>query len=173
MLGSRTRLFLVIVALLVLQTTVLVGLRVHGAHPDVMLLLAISAGIVGGPRRGALVGFAAGIAADLFLDTPFGFSALDYTIIGFVVGSLQTTLIRPSWWLTPVTATLASAVGVVLYAVIGATVGQSQMLHDNLTYIVIVVSVTNAVLAVPVTRLVAWAMPGEPATYAGTGAAVR
>ncbi len=173
MFGSRLRLFLVIVALLVVQTTILVGVRVHGAHPDAMLLLGISAGMVGGSKRGAAVGFAAGIAADLFLDTPFGLSALTYTIVGFAVGSVQSSLIRPSWWLTPLTAGLASAVGVVLYAVVGATVGQSQMLHDNLAFITIVVSVANMVLAIPVTRLVAWAMPEGPPAYAGAGTALR
>ena len=38
-----------------------------------MLLLAVCAGFVGGPDEGALVGFAAGLISDLFLQsTPFG-----------------------------------------------------------------------------------------------------
>ena len=63
-----------------LQTTFGADLRVHEVAPDFMLLLAVSAGFVAGPDEGAVVGFAAGLVADLFLQgTPFGLSALTRT----------------------------------------------------------------------------------------------
>ena len=81
-----------------------------------MLLFAICAGLAGGPSSGRLVGFAAGLLADLFLTTtPLGLSALTYCLIGSrsvpcAVGVLREgRLLAPSWpW-------SASAAGVVLF----------------------------------------------------------
>lgn len=164
----RLRLPLVIILVLVVQLCLLDGIQIHGAHPDAMLLLGIAAGMARGPERGAAVGFAAGLLEDMFVPTPIGFSALAFTIVGFAVGTIQTGLIRPSWWLGPLTAIAASAVGVALFALIGAIVGQGQMLHDNLPAVVVVVSLANGVLAGPMVRLVSWSMPEVPAAYPGT-----
>ncbi len=42
---------------------------------------------------------------------------------------------------------------------LGSVLGQSQMLHVDLARIVVLVAVTNAVLALPAMRVVAWALP--------------
>ena len=138
----------------------MLDLRIGGVHPDIMVLLPIVAGIIGGPARGPSMGFGAGLVADLFLPTPFGLSALVGCLIGFAVGWSRRwpSTARP-WWLPPVAAFGASAVYEVIYAVLGSVLGQPQMLHVDLTRIVVVVSVANAVLALPALRLVAWALP--------------
>ena len=41
-------------------------------------------------------------------------------LVAFAVGTLQSGLIRAAWWITPLTALLGSALGIVLFAVIGA-----------------------------------------------------
>jgi rod shape-determining protein MreD len=154
------RLFLVVVLVLVVQYTFALDVRIGGAHPDLMLLLPIAAGVVGGPEAGAGVGFVAGMATDLFLPTPFGLSALVYCIIGFAVGSVMAvstdTRRDGLWWLAPVVALAASAAGVMLYAVLGAVLGQPQMVQVNLATVVSVVAVVNAVLSPVAARLVAW-----------------
>ena len=43
------------------QQTLMLDLRIGGVHPDIMVLLPIVAGIVGGPARGASMGFGAGL----------------------------------------------------------------------------------------------------------------
>lgn len=144
---------------LVVQQTVLLTIHVNGIHPDIMVLLPIAAGIAGGPSRGAIMGFGAGLVADLFLPTPFGLSALIGCLIGFGVGLATTALDRSAWWLPPLVALGASAVYEVAYAAIGSILGQPQMLHVNLSMIVVMVSVANAIVAVPAVRLVAWALP--------------
>ncbi|MHB1851247.1 MAG: rod shape-determining protein MreD, partial [Acidimicrobiales bacterium] len=80
---ART-LLLVAVALLA-QTTVVLDVRVSGASPEIMYLMPIAAGIVGGPVDGAAVGFVAGIAVDLLSPTPLGMTALVGTVVGFGV----------------------------------------------------------------------------------------
>ena len=57
---------------------------------------------------------------------------------------------------------------------LGSVLGQPQMLHVGMTQIVVLVSVVNAVLALPALRLVAWSLPevsteGVPTSVVSTG----
>ena len=66
------RALLVVVVALALQLTVVLDVRVSGVHPDLMVGLAIAAGLAGGTQRGAIIGFLSGVVLDLFLPTPLG-----------------------------------------------------------------------------------------------------
>jgi rod shape-determining protein MreD len=169
------RVGLVVLLFVTVQQTLMLDIRLGGIHPDVMILLPIVAGIVGGPSRGASMGFGAGLVADLFLPTPFGLSALVASLIGFGVGVATLALDRSALWLPPVAALGGSALYVVIYAVLGSVLGQPQMLHVDLLRIVVVVSVTNTVLSIPALRLVTWALPaasteGVPTSAVSSGA---
>ena len=144
---------LVVFLFITVQQTLMLEVRIGGVHPDIMILLPVAAGIVGGPGRGASMGFGSGLVADLFLPTPFGLSAL------VAVGLATVALDRSSWWLPVVSAIFSSAVYVLVYALLGSILGEPQMLHVDLTRIVVLVAAVNAVLAVPAVRLVGWALP--------------
>ena len=174
--GELARLSLVVFVFVVVQETVMLDLRIGGVHPDIMVLLPIVAGIIGGPSRGATFGFVTGLVSDLFLPTPFGLSALVGCLLGFGVGLATVALDRTAWWLAPMAALGGSALYEVTYGALGSVLGQPQMLHVALARIVVVVSVTNAVLAVPAMRLVSWGMAdasreGMPTSDAGVGVA--
>lgn len=156
----RFRVPLLFLSVLALHLALIPVLRVGGVAPDVMLLLAVAGGLVGGPVRGAVLGFTAGIAVDVFLRTPMGLSALVFTLVGYAVGIVSTGVLTPSWYLPILTASLASAAGVVLYAFVGAMLGQ-PMVSRRLVTIVGVVAVGNAMLAFPVIRAVTWAMGAD------------
>jgi rod shape-determining protein MreD len=158
------RVALVIFVVLLAQATLGTNLSALGAHPDLMVLLPVSAGLVAGARAGAMVGFAAGLVADLFLPAPFGLSALTYCLVGFGVGATLSVAsanlagVNPrSWWVASLAALAASVGAVMLYAVLGALIGQQQMLHLSLGTIATVVALANAVLAPLVVRLMGWA----------------
>ena len=173
---DAARLTLVVFGFVVVQQTVMLDLRIGGVHPDILVLLPIVAGIIGGPARGATIGFGTGLVADLFLPTPFGLSALVACLLGFAVGLATVALDRTAWWLAPVVALGGSALYEITYAALGAVLGQPQMLHVALVRIVVVVSVTNAVLAWPAMKVMAWGMTrssteGMPTSDAGVGAA--
>jgi rod shape-determining protein MreD len=160
----------VLVALTTLvQFTLGLDLRVAGATPELLFLLPVAAGIVGGSVEGAVVGFVAGMASDLLTTTPFGLSALVGTLIGAAVGALTGNLVRQVWWFPSVVALGASAVAVMLYAVLGAVLGNDQFLHVGLPAVVVVVSLVNAVLAGPAVRAARWALEegGERAAVGG------
>ena len=161
---ARLRLGALLVVALLLQTTVASDLRIRGVSPDFMLLLTICAGLAGGPDTGAVVGFLAGLLIDLFLHaTPFGLSALTYCLVGYAVGVLRRSVLREGHLLAPATALLASAVGVLLFVLVGVMVGQHQLTAPGprgVAQIAGIVAVVNAILAVPVSRLVSWAAAG-------------
>ena len=160
-----SRLVVVVVGTLLVQLTIGLDLRVFGVHPDVTILLPVAAGIVGGAADGALVGFVGGLAIDLFVPAPFGLSALVYTLVGFAVGLVMTAAAanlagveRHPWWLVSLVALAASVIAVMLYAVLGALIGQEQMLRLNLAAIAGVVAVVNAALATPAVKVMGWAL---------------
>ena len=162
---SRLRLPVVLLVVLVLQTSLLVRLRLHDVHPEALLVLALAAGIVAGPERGALVGFATGLVADLFLETPFGLSALTYCLAAFAVGSIESTVMRSTWWSSPLTVLAGSAAGVALFVMIGLIMGQSQLTHHHPVAVVGIVSLANSVLALPLVPLARWALPEPERSY--------
>ncbi len=173
---DAARLSLVVLGFVVVQETLMLDLRIGGVHPDILVLLPIVAGIIGGPSRGATIGFGTGLVSDLFLPTPFGLSALVGTLVGFAVGLATVALDRTAWWLAPLAALGGSALYEVTYGALGSVLGQPQMLHVALTRIVVVVSVTNAILAIPAMRLMSWGMArasteGMPTSDVGVGAA--
>jgi rod shape-determining protein MreD len=158
---SPGRLAAVVIGALVLQVSLFSRFSYDGARPDIMILLAVLAGFTMGSERGAIVGFASGLAFDLVLSTPFGLSALVYTIVGYGVGAATGGVVRTSRWLPPAIAAAGSAAGMVLYAVIGAVVGEATFDGPPLAAIVVYVAVINAVLAPLAIRALAWVRTDE------------
>jgi rod shape-determining protein MreD len=149
---------ILVAATALVQYTVGLDLRIGGATPELLYLLPVVAGIVGGSVEGAVVGFCAGMAADLLTTTPFGLTALVGTLIGAAVGAATGNLVRQVWWFPPMVALVASALAVMLYAVLGAVLGNDAFLHVGLPAVVLVVALVNAALAAPALRLARWAL---------------
>ncbi|MEV7613610.1 rod shape-determining protein MreD [Streptomyces sp. NPDC089799] len=125
---------LVVVAL-VIQVTVLGRLQLPGAVPDLLLLTVVALSLVYGPTSGALLGFGAGLLADLAppADHALGRYALVLCVIGYAAG-----LARPdkgrfrSVW-GPMLTVVAAAIGsVLLYVGVGVLVGDTAERHVGL-----------------------------------------
>ncbi|MHB8595170.1 MAG: hypothetical protein ACYDB3_12740 [Acidimicrobiales bacterium] len=171
--AELARYSLVVFVVLAVQHTLLDFLRVSGAHPDAMILLPIAAGYVAGPERGAAVGFATGLVADLFLPTMFGLSSLVGCLLGFATGAATSGLVRTSWWLPILTFTAATVTGLVGYAILGAVLGEPGMLTAYLAPTLVVATPAAALLATPVVRMVVWSVPPPPPVASGAGSALR
>jgi rod shape-determining protein MreD len=168
------RALLVLVVVLVLQLTVVLDLRVGGAHPDLVLGLALAAGLAGGVQRGAIVGFFSGLALDLFLPTPFGLSALVGTGIGAAAGQLVAAGVdRSNWAFVPGVAVLGSAIGVIMFAVLGAVLGQPDTLTVGLGAAVGVIALVNGALIFLLVRGCNWAFGQEVVGSAWRGSLVQ
>lgn len=158
---ARVRLPFVLFVALTLHQSLFATMRVGDAHPQVMLLVAVAGGLLAGSERGALIGFTAGLLADLFVQTPLGLSALAYALVGFSVGGVQSGIIRSAWWISPLTSLVASFAGVMLYGLLGALIGQSHFVSPRLLVIAASVAAMNAVLALPVVRAMGWALTSD------------
>jgi rod shape-determining protein MreD len=147
---------LIIVLVLSVQLGFAPGLELFGVQADLLLLVAIAGGIAAGPDRGAAIGFAAGLSYDLFLQTPFGLSALTYAIVAYLVGGLQDSVLRAAWWIPVLTATAASVLGVILYGVIGTVLGE-DLIGLELVRVAVFVGLLNTIAAPLVIRGMRWA----------------
>ena len=152
----------VLLLAVVLHSAVFPQLRAFDVGADVLLLVAVAAGIAGGPERGATMGFAAGLLADSFVLTPFGLSALVYCLAGWAVGSFQTRILHATWWIPVLTTALATAAGVLLFAGLGFVVGQDHLLSLRLVPIVAVTALWAAALSPLFVRLLRWALVIDP-----------
>jgi rod shape-determining protein MreD len=163
LLGRNSRVLLIILCAVVLQGPIFDRVQVARAHPDLLLLLPVVAGIVGGPGEGAWVGFLAGLAADLPLPTAFGLSALVFTLTGFAVGSIVQALIEGPWWVVPLTGALGTAIGEMLYVGVATVTDQDIVFRSPLAiaYVVGVASAGNALLAMPAALAMRWAVGSD------------
>ncbi|HUJ66064.1 MAG TPA: rod shape-determining protein MreD [Acidimicrobiales bacterium] len=162
---ARVRIALLIFVAILVQTTLASDMRVSRVAPDLMVLLAICAGLEGGTEAGAWVGFWSGLTADMFLvATPVGLSALTYCLIGAATGALRSGFLQERRSLIPLAAFVGTAASVLLFVTIGDVLGQSQLLAGGrswLVRVVVVESVWGAVLSIPVFIIYHWAARGS------------
>jgi rod shape-determining protein MreD len=151
----------VIAIALLLQVAVMPWLTIRGVQIDLLLIVAIAAGLVGGPERGARVGFVAGLAWDLIVDGPLGLSALAYCLAGYFVGSVQRSVVGPTWWAPLPGAALAAGGATLFYAVVGAGLGYSEWIEGHTIVVALVVAFGAALLVLPAMRILSWT-EGEP-----------
>ena len=158
MVNRRIRLVLVVISLVVLQTTVFTHLRVFGAVPDLTLVATVAMAYEEGPMAGAVFGFAAGLSTDLFLSTPLGLSALAFALTAYGVGLFQSGLIRESRGIASVLGGVGGIVGNAIFLIVGGIAGHGELVSVHNIQIVIVASLYDALVAVPVFPFVRWAV---------------
>ncbi|WP_327168092.1 rod shape-determining protein MreD [Streptomyces subrutilus] len=168
---------LVVVALVV-QVTVLGRLQLPGAVPDLVLLTVVALALVYGPVGGALVGFTAGLLADLAppADHAAGRYALVLCVMGYAAG-----LVRPdngrfrSAWGPMLTVVGAAIASTLLYAGVGALVGDTAARHVGLLGLLFTATLYDLLLApftVPLIMALARRAENDPmAVEAGGGPA--
>ncbi len=165
------RLGVIAVAAVLVQVGVLSQIVIGGAHPDIFLLLAISAGLVAGPQRGAMIGFTLGLVADVLVQTPYGLSSLCYVLVAFAVGLADGTMTtRPTLGFQSVAALLGGAGGALLFAGLGTLIGQPSVPRHQLVVVAAVVGASCLLLANLACRLMEWTVGVAPGAHHDAGA---
>jgi rod shape-determining protein MreD len=163
---ARARIAALLIVAVIIQTTFGADLRVAGVAPDLALLLAITGGLTTGPEAGAVIGFAAGILADLtFATTPLGLSALSWCLVGFAVGWARDNILPDGRAIEPLVGLVATLCGVAVFLAAGDLAGQSAIVdlgHRWLLRIALVEAAWNTLLAVPAAWLMRRAARGMP-----------
>ncbi|MET8947345.1 rod shape-determining protein MreD [Streptomyces sp. NPDC004542] len=166
---------LVVVALVV-QVSVLARLHLPGAVPDLLLLTVLGLAIVYGHVGGALVGFGAGLLADLAppADHAAGRYALVLCVIGYFAGLIKPENGRLKSATGPMVVVVAAAIGsTLLYAGVGALVGDTAARHVGLAGLLTTAAVYDLLLApfvVPGIIALARRADNDPLAEAGSAA---
>jgi rod shape-determining protein MreD len=169
---SWIRLAVVAVVGIVLQVSVFDDIDLLGVHPDLMVVIAAAGGIVAGPARGAMIGFVAGCFADLAVNLPFGMGPLTFVLVGFGSSYLLRAASGRDLPIAELSTVVVSAgAGTILYALIGAGIGQPEMLGSACARAVVIVAVGAAITGLAVLRVVRWVIePSASSVIGGIGA---
>ncbi|WP_338696438.1 rod shape-determining protein MreD [Streptomyces sp. Q6] len=140
---------LVVVAL-VIQVCVLARLQLPGAVPDLLLLTVLGLALVYGHVGGALIGFGAGLLADLAppADHAAGRYALVLCVIGYLAGLAKPDNGQLRSAAGPMLVVVGAAVGTtLLYAGVGALVGDTAARHVGLGSLLFTAALYDLLLA--------------------------
>jgi rod shape-determining protein MreD len=139
---------------LIVQVTAISQITVFGVTADLTPLIVASTGLLAGSIPGALMGFGLGLFEDLALVQTLGVTSLVLTLIGFGAGRLREVR-DPAHALVPLAvgaaATLAAQVGYSFLQVLLGVDGPVSVLLVRQTF---VVTLVNAIIAVPVHALI-------------------
>ena len=141
------RLALLVLVTVVLQGAVFPDLLVFGTVPDLAFVLAAAVAYKEGPDVAAVVGFLAGLGADLFLETPLGLTALSGALTGYGLGVLQTSLLRSPRWVAPLLGAGAGLGGGLVFAAAGIVTGSDVLASWRTLEVILRASMYDALLA--------------------------
>ncbi|MFH8632813.1 rod shape-determining protein MreD [Streptomyces lydicus] len=140
---------LVVVAL-VIQVTVLARLQLPGAVPDLLLLVVLGLALVYGHVAGALIGFFAGLLADVAppSDHAIGRYALVLCVIGYVAGLTKPDSGQHRSATVPLMVVIGAAIGsTLMYAGVGSLVGDTAARHVGLVGLLLSATLYDLLLA--------------------------
>ncbi|AKG42928.1 rod shape-determining protein MreD [Streptomyces sp. JH002] len=173
---SRTILAVILVVVaLVLQVTILARLQLPGAVPDLLLLTVLGLALVYGHVGGALVGFGAGLLADLAppADHAVGRYALVLCVIGYAAGLTKPETGQHRSATVPMLVVAGGALSsTLLYAGVGALVGDTAARHVGLTGLLLTATLYDLLLApftVPLVMAMARRLENDPLKGDGSG----
>ncbi|MET8507908.1 rod shape-determining protein MreD [Streptomyces sp. NPDC004787] len=166
-----------IVVALVVQVSVLARLQLPGAVPDLVLLTVVALALVHGHVTGALVGFTAGLLADLAppADHAAGRYALVLCVVGYLCGLAKPENGRLKSATGPMAVVVVAAIGsTLLYAGVGALVGDTAARHVGLGFLLFTAALYDLLLApftVPLIMAIARRAENDPLADTNGGGA--
>lgn len=157
-LSTYWRLALVVGGGVLIQLAVITQFRFFGVVPDIVPVLVVSIGLLGGSTTGATTGFIAGFLIDLTLVQTMGVSSLLLTIGGYFAGRLR-ELYDP---VHPLTSSAVGASAAVFFTVgfgiMQFSLGQPAPDPIAMLWQVLMSALWGALLAPLIFRVARWAM---------------
>jgi rod shape-determining protein MreD len=80
---------LIAVVLMTLETSVLNGLRIFGAKPNLIISLVVAAAVVENERYAAVLGMICGFVVDSSVGSPFSFSGIYYFFAAYMASLIS------------------------------------------------------------------------------------
>ncbi|MBV9870792.1 MAG: rod shape-determining protein MreD [Frankiaceae bacterium] len=140
--------WVLVVVAAILQVVVVNKWHLPLGHPDLLLLVVIAFALASGSQRGALLGFWAGLFADVIPPAGHiaGRTAFAYTVVGFLAGLLEDPE-ENSVFATIVVVLGGSAASVLVYAGLGGLLGDARVTAGATTHSLLATVVYDVVLA--------------------------
>ncbi|VBB07864.1 cell shape-determining protein mred [Lucifera butyrica] len=145
---------LLILAILILQATIIPLLDIQGVRPDILLILVVSCGLLSGKEYGVGIGFFSGLLQDLASGNIFGLNILSKMATGYLFGMAERKVFKENI-LLPVLGVFAATIVnnllmILLLFILRLKVDITNVLFRNM----LLAAGYNLVLAIPVHRLV-------------------
>jgi len=157
---GRFRVAVILLTAATAQVTVFEEFRVAGVSVEFMLLVSVLAGYHGGPERGAVIAFCAGLLHDSLTATPMGLHALVYAPLAVATSHLEVRLARSTRPFLGVGLAVAVAAGVVASMLAGGLFGLQDLDGPRLVRTAALAAVMSVVVAPPTSWAVRWAVTG-------------
>jgi rod shape-determining protein MreD len=138
--------FLVLVTVLLLQTTVFSDVTLLRAKPELVYLVTIVFAMLEGPNTGAVVGFVGGMTQDFLSVAPKGITALTLTLLGYVVGQLRQYIVSASPALPTLLVAVGTFAGVLFHGLVSFLLGQLKEPFVDLVTVAGLSALYNAIL---------------------------
>jgi rod shape-determining protein MreD len=161
-----TRIALLAVVAVFLQTGVVSEVPLFGVNIDLSPLVVAFVGLLCGSTVGAVTGFAVGLLVDLTLVQTLGVTSLIFTLVGYWSGRLK-ELRDPQAAVTPLLVGAAATAGsLVGYSIVEFLLGVDAPVSLELLRQILIGIVLNTVVALPiwavVRRILEGGLPDDP-----------
>ena len=153
-----TRLVLVSLILLGLQTTVLNDMRPFEVMLPLMLLFAVAGGTLYGSEVGAISGLIIGVMYDMVLSTPLGLASLVFGATAFVAGMLPYFVREPTWWTRAITIGVVGGLGELAFPIAQSMVGFSGQLQPHVVVVVGLVALAGVIVSPLLLLICRWTL---------------
>jgi len=161
------RIALMLVVGVVLQFAFFSQLSLLGAAPDVLVVLAVALGLLGGGVLGAVCGFTLGLLTDSLLLQTLGVSSIVLLTVGYLAGRWRESFDITSSLVPPLLTGGLTLLGAAMFAAIQLMLGVEAPVSLLVVREVIVKAVLASLLAIPIYPLVRLAL--RPALVEDTG----
>lgn len=145
-----------VVAAVLLQLSWAPRWAIFGVRPDLVTLVVVCLGFLGGPQTGAVAGFLGGLALDVLSLGVVGAGALSRAVAGFVAGLFEQNLFGTSVVLPMLAVATATMLAESLELATLLLIGTDLPILASVIRIVIPTALYNGLLAALAYPLLAW-----------------
>ena len=135
---ATSRLAAILFTVLLIQIAVIPHFRVAGYVIDLPLIAVLLISLRLSAPNGALTGFLVGIAIDLVIHTPFGMTALTFSLAGYAAGTISSQIVERNMATRALATALLAATTTTIFACIGALIGLEYVTRRELGAIALV-----------------------------------
>jgi rod shape-determining protein MreD len=160
--GEAAKALGLLVALVLLQITIVTPIEVANGHPDLVLAFLVALALLRGPTLGAVAGFWAGLLLDSAALAPPGVSSLVLTLAGYWAGRFGLATTRSSPHPPIIAVALATVWVAVGLTVVNFLLGQSVPAGELFGRVLLPTLALNVLIMFPVYRLTERLFPVTP-----------